>query len=166
MSEIPRRGQIGCGIPAHAMPLRSLAWAIAKLATVAGLGHRRTAAAHRILDAMTKHPRFVGGSAAFDTRAMEMANGKLVVKMGAEGIQVALPDISAWASPSKLMTAPGGQRKSPLPKFWLHCIFSTPRLSPGTAPCATGAARRWAAFPHAFGCDIKHETLGTRGRIR
>jgi L-asparaginase II len=32
---------------------------------------------------MTKH--LVGGSAAFDTRAMEMANGKLVVKMGAQG---------------------------------------------------------------------------------
>jgi hypothetical protein len=39
-------------------------------------------------------------------------------------------------------------------------------LSPGTAPCATGAARRWAAFPPALDCDIKHETLGTRGRIR
>jgi L-asparaginase II len=83
-------GKDGCGIPAHSLPLRSLAHCMARFAAPAGLGQRRMFAAKRILESMIKHPWFVGGSAAFDTRAMELAKSKLVVKMGAEGVQVAI----------------------------------------------------------------------------
>lgn len=82
-------GTDGCGIPAHSMPLHCLARCMAKLAC-AGLGRRRALAAKRVLDSMMEHPWSVGGSTAFDTRAMRVARGKLVVKMGAEGVQVAI----------------------------------------------------------------------------
>jgi L-asparaginase II len=61
---------------------------MARFAAPVGLGQQRMYAANRILESMIKHPWFVGGSAAFNTRAMELAKSKLVVN--AEGVQVAI----------------------------------------------------------------------------
>jgi L-asparaginase len=41
----------------------------------------------RIVRAMTSHPQMVGGPDAFDTELMELTDGALVSKSGAEGIQ-------------------------------------------------------------------------------
>jgi L-asparaginase II len=80
----------GCGIPAHALPLRNLARAMAKFASPEQLGSRRSEAAKRLLAAMTGHPWLVGGSGRFDTRAMAAGGSRFVVKMGAEGVHVAI----------------------------------------------------------------------------
>ena len=84
------RGVDGCGIPAHALPLRNLARAMAKFASPEQLGGRRGEAARRLLAAMTGHPWLVGGSGRFDTRAMSAGDSRFVVKMGAEGVHVAI----------------------------------------------------------------------------
>jgi len=41
----------------------------------------------RIVRAMTQHPEMVGGPTAFDTQLMQLTDGELVSKAGAEGIQ-------------------------------------------------------------------------------
>jgi L-asparaginase len=41
----------------------------------------------RVVRAMTYHPRMVAGDGAFDTELMRLAEGELVSKTGAEGIQ-------------------------------------------------------------------------------
>lgn len=80
----------GCGIPAHALPLGHLARALAKFASPEPLGRSRGEAARRLLAAMTGHPWLVGGSGRFDTRAMAGGGARFVVKMGAEGVHVAI----------------------------------------------------------------------------
>jgi L-asparaginase II len=89
-----RVGVDGCGIPVHALPLRNLASAMAKFASPEKLGGRRGEAARRLAAAMTGHPWLVGGSGRFDTRAMAAGGSRFVVKMGAEGVHVAIvPDL-------------------------------------------------------------------------
>ena len=80
----------GCGIPTHAIPLRALANAMCKMASPCALGQARRSAVDRILGAMRRNPWLVGGSGRFDTLAMQAGNGGLVVKMGAEGVHVAI----------------------------------------------------------------------------
>jgi L-asparaginase II len=54
------------------------------------LSIRRTDAIRRIVQAIVARPWFIGGSARFDTEVMQINAGQLVVKMGAEGVHVAL----------------------------------------------------------------------------
>ncbi len=74
----------GCGIPAPAMALRTLAVALASLVARTGAD----AAATRIVDAMVAQPWFVAGDERTDTAIMQAANGALVAKIGAEGVAV------------------------------------------------------------------------------
>jgi L-asparaginase II len=83
-------GVDGCGIPVHALPLRNLAHAMAKFASPANLGRHRGEAAKRLLEAMTANPWLVGGSGRFDTRVMAAGGARVAVKMGAEGVHVAI----------------------------------------------------------------------------
>jgi L-asparaginase II len=84
------RGTDGCGIPVYALPLRCLARAMAKLAAPQFLPPKRGQASQRIVAAMMANPWLVGGTARFDTQAIEAGAGRVVVKMGAEGVYVAL----------------------------------------------------------------------------
>jgi L-asparaginase II len=83
-------GVDGCGIPVHALPLRNLAHAMAKFASPQNLGRRRREAAERLFGAMIANPWLVGGSGRFDTRAMVAGGSRFAVKMGAEGVHVAI----------------------------------------------------------------------------
>jgi L-asparaginase II len=83
-------GVDGCGIPVHALPLRNLAHAMAKFASPQKLGRRRGEAAARLLEAMTANPWLVAGSGRFDTCAMAAGGSRFGVKMGAEGVHVAI----------------------------------------------------------------------------
>lgn len=83
-------GGDGCGAPAFAMPLRSLATGFARLN--AGKAPEPFAdAALRIREAMREHPFMVAGTGMLDTRLMR--DSQVVCKSGAEGIFAAgLPD--------------------------------------------------------------------------
>jgi L-asparaginase II len=80
----------GCGIPAYAIPLRHLALAMAKIASPGSLTRLRAQAAGTIVRSMLAQPWLVAGSGRFDTRAIEAGGRKFVVKMGAEGVHVAI----------------------------------------------------------------------------
>ncbi|NJL47742.1 MAG: asparaginase [Leptolyngbyaceae cyanobacterium SM2_5_2] len=70
-----------CGAPTYFMQLRQMATLFAMLSSGENLDMER------IIRAMTNHPDMVGGPDAFDTRLMQLTDGELVSKSGAEGIQ-------------------------------------------------------------------------------
>ena len=74
----------GCGLPALAMPLTSLAHAYAQLAGNGAAATRRDAM-DRITSAMRAHPELVAGSGRCCTAIMQQV-GDLTVKTGAEGV--------------------------------------------------------------------------------
>lgn len=77
----------GCSAPNFAVPLYNAALGYARLCDPRGLPPARAAACQRITSAMMAHPNMVGGPERFDTRLMEVAHGRIVVKGGAEGYQ-------------------------------------------------------------------------------
>lgn len=87
------RGVDGCGIPTIAIPLGGIAYAMARIADPSGLPDARAEAALRIRRAWAKHPYLIGGRQSFDTRFMEAVRGRVLLKIGAEGVMCAvLPD--------------------------------------------------------------------------
>jgi len=80
-------GVDGCSAPVFALPLRNFALGFARLCDPAGLAPERAAACQKITQAMMSHPDMVSGPGRFDTRLMEVCQGKLIAKGGAEGYQ-------------------------------------------------------------------------------
>ncbi|HET7627571.1 MAG TPA: asparaginase [Bacillales bacterium] len=75
----------GCGVPVHRLPLANAAYGYARLAEPEGTKH--AAALRKVREAMTAHPELVGGTRRFDTDVMKAYGGKVVAKVGAEGVQ-------------------------------------------------------------------------------
>ena len=80
------RGIDGCSIPAHAVPLRHLAHAFARLGTGIGLSEGHARAARRLRTAVANAPFMVAGTGRFDTRVMERLGERVFCKVGAEGV--------------------------------------------------------------------------------
>lgn len=76
-------GVDGCGVPVFALPLANMALSYARLVDAAARGHN---AATRVVHAMTGHPFLVGGTERFDTALMEACRGRVLCKIGAEGV--------------------------------------------------------------------------------
>lgn len=73
----------GCGVPVFALPLANMALSYARLVTAAARGH---ASAARVVHAMTGNPFLIGGTERFDTALMLACRGKVLCKIGAEGV--------------------------------------------------------------------------------
>lgn len=88
----------GCSAPNFAMPLRGMANGFLNLVSPAGdFDDATREGCRRIVSAMTKYPELVGGTGRLDTMVMQAAGGKVISKVGAEGIWLAgvLPS-TAW----------------------------------------------------------------------
>ncbi|MFO1155164.1 MAG: asparaginase [Rhodospirillales bacterium] len=83
-----RYGIDGCGVPAFALPLATLARAFARFAA-ADDNDEEAKGAPVIRAAMLSHPEFVAGTGRFDTEIIAAAAGAVLVKGGAEGVVVA-----------------------------------------------------------------------------
>ena len=70
----------GCSAPAFNLPLRSAAISYAKLA-------ENEFPANRCFDLISAHPEMIGGARRFDTDLMCAFGGRIVAKVGAEGVQ-------------------------------------------------------------------------------
>jgi L-asparaginase II len=70
----------GCGVPTFGAPLRSFARAYAVLA-----GDTRPALI-RLRDAMLRHPELISGESGLDATVMRASGGRVVAKLGAEGL--------------------------------------------------------------------------------
>ena len=87
-------GTDGCSIPTHAVPLRHLAHAFARVGTGQGLSPDHARAALRLRQAVARAPFFVGGTGRYDTRVMERLGERVFCKVGAEGVHCAsLPEL-------------------------------------------------------------------------
>ncbi|QQS39864.1 MAG: asparaginase [Acidobacteriota bacterium] len=90
-----RMGIDGCSAPNFAMPLESMARAYANLIDPPEeFGEEIVDAARRIVAAMMNHPEYVGGSFRLDTKVMKALPGRIVCKVGAEGVWLAgIPEL-------------------------------------------------------------------------
>ena len=77
-------GTDGCGVPTFALPLRSLAMAFARFADAAAGGDAR-----QIAEAMTLHAEYIGGTGRPCTALMRACRGRVIAKVGAEGVYCA-----------------------------------------------------------------------------
>lgn len=73
----------GCGVTVFALPLANMALSYARLAHAAEQGEPAPA---QIVSAMTDNPFLIGGSDRFDTLIMEACAGRVLCKIGAEGV--------------------------------------------------------------------------------
>lgn len=79
----------GCSAPNFAMPLSAMARSFLNLILPpAHFSDARRKACARIVSAMTKFPELIGGSERLDTVLMQAAEGKIISKIGAEGVWV------------------------------------------------------------------------------
>lgn len=76
-------GVDGCAAVNFAMPLRQMSFAWASLAAAARRGEHDAAC---IIRAMTTHPEMVAGERRICTELMRLTEGRLVAKVGAEGL--------------------------------------------------------------------------------
>ena len=73
----------GCGVVVFALPLTAMAAAYARLADSARRSHEIPS---RIVHAMQTRPFLVGGSDRFDSAIIEATGGRVIAKIGAEGV--------------------------------------------------------------------------------
>jgi L-asparaginase II len=88
-----------CGVPAFALPLRSVATGLARVVTGKALSDELADAAFRVGDAMRAHPFMVAGSGRLDTELMEQTH--LLVKGGAEAV-LAVANPEGWGMALKI----------------------------------------------------------------
>lgn len=81
-----RCGTDGCSIPTWAAPLKDFATGFARMAGGTGLPGDLVDPAARILDAATAHPFLIRGTDSLDTDLMAAFEGRLMLKIGAEGV--------------------------------------------------------------------------------
>jgi L-asparaginase II len=80
----------GCGVVTFALPLENMARAWSRLARAA---RDRDDIPARIVNAMSTRPFLIGGTDRFDSVLIEETDGRVVAKIGAEGVHsVAIPE--------------------------------------------------------------------------
>ncbi len=81
-------GVDGCGVPVFGITVSAMARMYARLvAPPAGFDDKTKEACARIVSAMTTYPELIGGSSdRLDTEIMRAAGGRVVSKVGAEGV--------------------------------------------------------------------------------
>jgi L-asparaginase II len=81
-------GVDGCGVPVFGVTVKAMGLMYARLVSPPNEFNGQTkAACARIVSAMTNHPELIGGSTErLDTEMMRAAGGRLISKVGAEGV--------------------------------------------------------------------------------
>lgn len=76
----------GCCAPNFAVPLSAMAVSFVNLISPAKFPEPTRKACSRIVDAMMKYPELIGGSERLDTMLMQAAPGRIISKVGADGV--------------------------------------------------------------------------------
>jgi L-asparaginase II len=81
----------GCGAPIFGITMKAMALAFARLVSPpAGFDNTTRAACERVVRVMTAYPELIGGTSnRLDTEVMRAARGRVVSKVGAEGVYTA-----------------------------------------------------------------------------
>lgn len=93
-AEVPRDeiavGSDGCAVPNFAVSVRAMARSFVNLISRADSFDRDTAdAAKRLVRAALNHPELIGGTDRLDTQVMQAAPGRVLSKVGADGVWLA-----------------------------------------------------------------------------
>jgi len=76
----------GCTVPIFGMPLYNMALGFCRMANSSVFSREYKNAADRVFKAMTKAPEMVAGTGGFCTELMKNTGGRLIGKLGAEGV--------------------------------------------------------------------------------
>ncbi len=76
----------GCSAPVHALPIKNMAIGFRNIANPENLSAEDRQASQLIFSAMNNHPEMVSGTGGFCTELIKHSNGKLIGKVGAEGV--------------------------------------------------------------------------------
>lgn len=80
----------GCAAPNFALPVSAMAKSFARLVfPPEDFDEKVRRACRKIVSAMTNYPQMIGGSERLDTILMQQTNGKIISKVGAEGVYTA-----------------------------------------------------------------------------
>ncbi len=79
-------GTDGCAAPNFALPVATMAKSFMNLISPTNFPEPTQAACKHIVNAMMNHPKLIGGSERLDTMLMQAAPGKIVSKVGADGV--------------------------------------------------------------------------------
>jgi L-asparaginase II len=84
-------GVDGCGVPVFGITVNAMARMYVRLVSpLAEFDEKTSSACARIVSAMTTYPELIGGSSErLDTELMKAAKGRLISKVGAEGVYTA-----------------------------------------------------------------------------
>ena len=85
-SEKIKIGIDGCTVPNFAVPVGAMARSFANLVRPVKLHEIVQTASRRVVAAMTKYPELIGGTNRLDTMLMRAAGGRIVSKVGADGV--------------------------------------------------------------------------------
>jgi L-asparaginase II len=89
-AEVPEEsiaiGIDGCSVPNFALPVAAMAKSFINLIRPQKFHGSAQTACGRVVDAMIAHPELIGGSDRLDTLLMQSAPGRLISKVGAEGV--------------------------------------------------------------------------------
>ena len=95
-------GVDGCGVPVHGMPLYHMALGYYNLCNSNQLADARGKAAKDVLAAMSEHPSMVSGDGQFCTELMRSTEGRVIGKLGADGIYCTAEREGGWAMAIKI----------------------------------------------------------------
>ena len=76
----------GCTVPVYGMPLYNMALGFAKIANPENLSKEYKESSDRVFKAMNNAPEMVAGTNGFCTELIKNTHGKLIGKLGAEGV--------------------------------------------------------------------------------
>jgi len=95
-------GVDGCGVPVHGMPLYNMALGYYNLCNSEQLAGARREAAGAVLDAMSAHPAMVAGEGRFCTELIRSTKGRVIGKLGADGVYCTAEREGGWAMALKI----------------------------------------------------------------
>jgi L-asparaginase II len=114
----------GCSAPNFAVPLYNVALAFARLCDPHDLPAERAQACQKITAAMSSKPEMISGPSEFDCRLMQVGQGKIICKRGAEGFQAIgilpgakSPDAPGLGIAIKVLDGDIGQRRTDLEPY-------------------------------------------------
>jgi L-asparaginase II len=141
-------GVDGCSVPVFGVSLVAMATGFARLAAARGDGPPRERALARIRTAMGAFPYAVGGRDRFDTDLMAATGGRMVAKVGAEGLECVAISERGWGLAVK---ADDGNGRATAPAT-LAILESLDLLS--EAERATLAAQRRPVIRNVRGLEV------------
>lgn len=83
---LARCGTDGCSIPTWQAPLKNFAMAFSRIAAGSLSSDTLNHGAERLVTAVMNNPYLIAGQDVFDTKAMEIFQGALMIKVGAAGV--------------------------------------------------------------------------------